>query len=226
MKTLDYFDALPPRPKPWAAFDGLHRQTEKTRSSLKNYQVIDLSKIWKDELLPLIDKSDELQKIHSICMEGFLADEPHGGLYNEHQHGGAWELTTSTHHLDKVFKKLHAARDAGDPIANLYYKISDTLLSNGLANEVQAALEASLDAILRRFSPTREEPEYWTPRHACHWTNTWAYFLAKAWRPEGRWKVRTTIDHTTVVDTKAKQVFDVLMYDFPIDEIRKVGNFK
>jgi len=217
-------------------YDQLRRNAEHTRSKLKGYQVLDLEAIWESDIVPLIDDRKDLQDAHTACMRGFVRDHGYrdqrvkARTYNEPEHGGSWVFTPSDHWFTTISDRIEAAATAGDSFADQYHHIWSVYCLNDetgvLPKEVEVELREAAERMRLRYEPKRDEPRYWAPVHSCHWSNTWAYCVAKAWRPEGRWKVRTTIDHTTVVDTKAKQVFDVLMYDFPIDEIRKVGNFK
>ncbi|MGE0055990.1 MAG: hypothetical protein AB7S74_17470 [Hyphomicrobium sp.] len=212
-------------------YEELRDAVERTRSELKGYAVIDLKAIWESEILPLIDEHKYLQDAHTSCMRDFIdyhsyTDQRHmADTYTEAQDGGAWVFTPSDYWDTTIDEDIEEAADDGNEEAQILYRLRDSwyfLSENKLIpDDIKTRVSNLLSEIKPKFEPQRHEPHYWVPMHSCHWASTWGYYLAKAWRPDGQWKIRSGPGHTTVVDTKNKQVFDVLLYDKSVDHIRK-----
>lgn len=109
-----------------------------------------------------------------------------------------------------------AAAEAGDVEADAAICFGHALCVNAeveaLSNSAVAELERAEASLLAKFEPQRDAVEYWIPRHACHQVATWAYALARAWRPDGDWRLLSSTVHSTVVDVVSGSVFDLLLF--------------
>lgn len=182
--------------------------------------VYPLGDIWAVELLPLIDGSEELRNIHSACMRAWIADHAYldqrhlADVYSEAEHGGAWEVSKTDYwavRIDQLVEDEAANED--NPNAQLLLSVEDVLYHAAgrsiLAEGVIAALRDAQRQLYKEFGPSRDELSYWVPLCGGNYANVWGYYLAKAWRPQGEWRLISKTGYTVVVDLNDGCVFDL-----------------
>ena len=152
-------------------------------TDFEKFIVVNLADVWEEELLPLCYRP-EIIKILEECINSWHDNHPKRCLTRpwtlSDPELAPWELLDWGSWFDRIQDRIEAAGEKGDPEAVTHSHILKIILDEelGLSEPAVAELTSILERTERRFSPRREEPEWWMPAGACHFMAPW--FLALA----------------------------------------------
>jgi hypothetical protein len=187
----------------------------------EGWERVDLEGIWESELLPLIEGSVYLQRVHESCVADWLASK--GPAMRKHYGRRRWRcadptaqspffMSSSDGAVMYVDGLMQKARETDDEEVFLYDALM-TVLCMELSPPpvVEKWLTAQSNAIYGSFAPARSEVRWWRPAHSCHSFVPFLAMLATAWDSKALWTIARGEHHSTVVDADALRIFDWLL---------------
>ena len=165
----------------------------------EGWERIDLEVIWQSELLPLIERSVALQRVHESYVADWLASKrPAMRKRFGRRRWRCFDPTAPSPffmsssdvdemHVDGLIDK---ARETGDEKVFLYDALMTVLcMLPSRPALVEEWLLEQLDAIWNNFAPARSEIRWWRPAHSCHSFVPFLAMLATAWDPKALWTI-------------------------------------
>ena len=187
---------------------------DKRLDNQQDFNVINLSKIWRKEFLPIIKTPNSLQILHE-CMLEYIEDHCCELFFDSNGQIVPWATHSkelSTYAFRRVRHIIHRKALKGDPEAKYVW---DSFLiyikQYSKADEWDKHRDIFWNYALL-FGPKISQPSYWAPESSCHYISRWMQYLVKQWKPTLDWRIVLGDEHSTVVSIKGKMIIDILLY--------------
>jgi hypothetical protein len=181
---------------------------------------VPVARIWPTELFPILDADTHLQSILEDTVADWVADtrlakqfKRKPWRYADKNAMSPFEMTES----DAAFTDIMEEIDVSAEPEAYAHRAIDTLLCLSDVLDMPESLLRSLsryqDRLYKGLWPERTDIRWVRPYHSCH---SWSFFtlcLATAWKRDAGWKILEGMFHSTVVSTKERLVFDLLLLD-------------
>lgn len=173
---------------------------------------------WRDKIVPFLDHPDVLTAV-SICAISYCQDNGFPSILQMYHPD---KPTILAHFTCRDHYTMIMDRKAGD-----YLKCIELPPRYLVLNEIMNNLEDGDDGYIEEYYALREELtkpvhdwlnikynlETYYMAGACHWhASSVMLVLARLVEPTETWKVRSSEDHTTVINQDETRVFDLLYW--------------
>ena len=195
----------------------------------QSYTVLDLDKNW-ERIVPYC-YDVENQKILNECIREWISSNKKqwGHLLKEwnvveafkRKQPAPWEFTSSDYWCNKIDEDIQKQVEEDNPLAcaahhgqmlsYCLYELGKTAL---ISKSESTVLHKVIHRLQKQFEPTEFMPQWWVPRHSCHDMAPFNLALACSAYPDGEWTIVYGELHSTVVDTRYKRVFDLLLWNY------------